>query len=253
MAVVIMILPAIAAEDVSQDDTEAVSASDDVAVTVTETDDASDSGSDDEIADETEEGEAAGETTTANAVPAPSGFLMDLPSADLAVEVTPEYQTAKAGDLVSWIVTFMNYGPDEAENTIANINILKGDIFYLGAICSYFNPFLMDEPQIVDSDIFDQLYNPVTGEFDIGTMLPGDIISVYVTGLALSDGEAILGAKITSDTYDPDLSNNVAFGYVNYAGEAAAAEKTLPATGNPIVMVLLALISIVGVTFSRKL
>jgi hypothetical protein len=266
-ALILMIIPAIAAEDATVDD-EAAAESDDVVLSESGADDSSETSSDtdDEIeADEEaelEEGEAAGEPVAVEAlVPAPSGFLMDLPAADVAVKVTPEYQTAEAGDLVVWAASFVNFGPDAAENPVGQVSLLEGNVAFVDAFATYINPLMgMTEAVPVPDELLALAFDPVTGIFDLsdlfldGTMAPGDVVTLYIIGQALDDGEAILGAAISSSTYDPDLSNNVDFGFVNYAGEsAAAAEETLPATGNPIAMALLALISIVGLTFGRRL
>lgn len=258
-ALILMIIPAIAAEDTAQDD-EAVAESDDVVLSESGADDSSETSTDtaDELQAEEgielEENQAAGEPAAAAPapaapalVPAPSGFLMNLPSADVAVSVTPEYQTAKAGDIVVWAASFFNFGPNVAEKALGQVKLLKGNIAYIDAFATYFNPE-MDEPVEIAVD-----FDPVTGIYDIGDMAIGRY-TLYIIGQALDDGEAILSASISSITYDPNPSNNVDTAYVNYAGEqAAAAEETLPAAGNPIAMALLALISIVGLTFGRRL
>lgn len=260
-ALILMIIPAIAAEDTAQDDG-TVSESDDVVLSESGADDSSETledtednlETDPEDLTELEEGQAAGEPAMVTApVPAPSGFLMDLPSADVAVEISPEFQTVNAGDLVMWAVSFTNYGPDIAENTIGKVALLEGNIYLLNVFATYFNPLYYDEPIPIPEEIIAEEFNPITGELNIGDMSPNDIITLYLVGQALDDGEAILFASVSSDTYDPNLDNNVDVAYVNYAGEAAAAEETLPAAGNPIAMALLALISIVGVTFGRRL
>lgn len=266
-ALILMVIPAIAAEDTAQDEG-AVSESDDVVLSESGADDSSETSTDtddeleadeeieDEDETELEEVPSAGEPTVdaAALVPTPSGFLMDLPSADVAVKVTPEYQTAKAGDLVVWAASFVNFGPDIAENAIGQVKLTKGDILLRDVFATYINPLRgMTEPILIDDDLLAQSFDPVTGILNIGDMLPGDVITLYLVGEALSDGEAILTASIFSDTYDPDLSNNVAPQADNAVEEAAAAEETLPAAGNPIAMALLALISIVGLTFGRRL
>lgn len=261
-ALILMIIPAIAAEDTAQDD-EAVAESDDVVLSESGADDSSETSTDtaDELqaeeGTELEENQAAGEPAAAApaAAPAlaiaPSGFLMDFSSAnvaDVAVIVTPEYQTAKTGDIVVWAASFINLGPEVAKNAVGQVSLLEGNIAYIDSFATYFNN-LMDKPEISD-----KIFDPVTGIFDIGDMGSGDIYTLYIIGQALDDGEAILSAAVFSDSYDPNPSNNVDFAYVNYAGEqAAAAEETLPAAGNPIAMALLALISIVGLTFGRRL
>jgi hypothetical protein len=261
-ALILMIIPAIAAEDTAQDD-EAAADSDDAVLTESGADDSSETSTDtdDELeaedATELEEGQAAGEPAAAVGalVPAPSGFMMDLPAADLAVKVTPEYQTAQAGDLVVWATDFVNFGPDVAEDVIGQVGLLQGNIAFYDAFATYFNALNgMTEPVSIPNDYLALIFDPITGIINLGDMAPGDVITLYIAGVALDDGQAIFAASIHSDTtYDPNPSNNVDFGYVNYAGEAAAAEETLPAAGNPIAMALLALISIVGLTFGRRL
>ena len=248
-ALIMMIIPAIAAEDTAQDE-EAVSESEDVVLSDV-ADDSSDTSADteDEVDDEVEldadeePGEAAGEPAAngipAVPVPAPSGFLMDLPAADLEVKVYPEIQKANVGDLVLWMVTVGNYGPNTAENSLVYVDILQGDILFL----DYF----------AEEGTFD----PYTGIWKVGD-IPAEMGSyLLIIGKALSDTNAALMAYAVSDTYDPNPYNNFDFGVVEFGGEVAAAEsvseETLPATGNPIAMALLALISIVGLTLGRRL
>ena len=79
---------------------------------------------------------------------------------------------------------------------------------------------------------------------------------------ALSAGTVINAAVVVSDTPDPNEDNNkdksvVTVEPVSPAPEAAKspvseAPATMHATGNPIVMVLLALLAVVGVTLRRK-
>ena len=251
IAMILILIPAIAAEDAAVDE-EPVSASDDVAVSESEPDDSSetladaDLEADDEAELADELGQAAGgepslyETESlAYPVPTPSGFLMDLPAADLEINVYPSVQYAKAGDYVLWLVDVINNGPDMAENAFAYINLVEGDIL------------------LVDYVENAGYYDPYTGVWNIGDMLPSEKVSLLILGQALSDSYATLFASVVSDTYDPDMSNNFAAAFVNYDGEVAAAaeevSEELPATGNPIVMALLALITMVGVSFGRKL
>lgn len=256
---ILILIPAIAAEDAAIDE-EPVSESavDDVAVSESEPDDLSETladtdAEDDLAADEEAETELADELgqaaggepslyeaqSLAYPVPTPSGFLMDLPAADLEVNIYPSVQYAKAGDYVLWLVDVINKGPDMAENVFAYVNLVQGDILLVN---------YMENAGY---------YDPYTGVWNIGDMLPSEKVSLLILGQALSDSYATLFASVVSDTYDPDMSNNFDSAFVNYDGEVAAAaeevSEELPATGNPIVMALLALITMVGVSFGRKL
>ena len=73
---------------------------------------------------------------------------------------------------------------------------------------------------------------------------------------ALTVGKHVNEAYVVSDTYDPDLSNNNDTAKVVVIDEEeppVPKVPTLPPTGNPILLVILSLLAIVGVNIKRKL
>lgn len=247
IALICMLVPVIAAEDV--DDTavtESVDASTDVvsedisaadeltadedATTVEE--DADDEDPDDEAADDegTEEGDEEDEGEVVD--DAEDGAEDE--SADLQISVIAPKNKVAVGDLAKFGILVYNNGPDAASNVVVRCALISGHMYVIKAV-------------------------PSQGEFDtyngiwyVGDLEPGEYAFLAIEGVVLSDEDLLLVATVTSDTPDPDESNNLAFGYIDVvAGEEPAAE-TLPATGNPIALALLALLSVAGVSLRRK-
>ena len=90
----------------------------------------------------------------------------------------------------------------------------------------------------------------------------GEEVVLIIECRALTEGTIINIAEVVSDTDDPDLNNNVDTSVVTVEKESknspqvtpdAPNAKTMPATGNPIVMVLLALLALAGVSIRRKI
>ena len=91
-------------------------------------------------------------------------------------------------------------------------------------------------------------------------MAPGEEVTLLLDAEALASGKIVVRASVESDTYDSDLSNN------NDSAEITVEEVIVPpeaepqvdnvptmhATGNPIAMVLLALIALAGAALRRK-
>ncbi|MER2013101.1 MAG: DUF11 domain-containing protein, partial [Methanobrevibacter sp.] len=164
-----------------------------------------------------------------------------LPEADLAITIVPDVTNVKVGDKVQYKVTVVNNGPDTAVNTRAVIELPK-ELKLLGF-----------EPSV-------GTYDPETGIWTIGDLAPGEEVTLLLDAEALASGKIVVRASVESDTYDSDLSNN------NDSAEITVEEVIVPpeaepqvdnvptmhATGNPIAMVLLALIALAGAALRRK-
>ena len=163
------------------------------------------------------------------------------PEADLVITVDPDRTDVTVGDKVKITITVVNNGPDTAVNTNAFIEI-------------------PDELRLLDFIPSKGTYDPETGIWTIGDLAPGEEVTLILNTEALKRGIVIVKASVTSDTYDSDLSNNndTADIMVNdtpeeeHNADGVSQTPKMHATGNPIVMVLLALLTIAGVTLRRK-
>ena len=163
------------------------------------------------------------------------------PEADLAITIEPDVTNVKVGDKVQYKVTVVNHGPDTAVNTRAVIELPK-ELKLLG-----FKPSR-------------GTYDPETGIWTIGDLAPGEEVTLLLDTEALASGKIVVKVSVESDTYESDLSNN------NDSAEITVEEVIVPpeaepqvdnvptmhATGNPIAMVLLALIALAGAALRRK-
>ena len=164
-------------------------------------------------------------------------------SADLEVIKTANVEKVKVGDKIVWTITVINHGPGVAKN-VRVADVAMGDIEY------------------VSSGASKGLFDPVSGIWIIGDMENGESAVLTLEFKALSAGTVINAAVVVSDTPDPNEDNNKDKSVVTVepVSPAPAAAKspvseapvTMHATGNPIVMVLLALLAVVGVTLRRK-
>lgn len=157
-------------------------------------------------------------------------------SADLKIVSIVTPQKLKVGDYAIFTFLVTNKGPDMAKNVVAYANVLKGDVLYISSYCSK------------------GIYDSYTGVWRIGDLESGDYAVLMVLGKVLTANPIYTVAYVTSATPDPDESNNYFMDIIDVEGgnDYAAESKTLPATGNPIVMVLLAVLTIVGVTVVKR-
>lgn len=147
--------------------------------------------------------------------------IEDVAVADVEVDVEPltenEYE-------IYWGVGVANNGPDTAYNTVVRVD--GSD-----------NLLLWDIPVISQGT-----YYPEYGVWDVGDLAAGDVAVMILDTLKMDEGPYWVDAIAVSDSADPDLSNNYDIAWVGL--DAAAAEETLPETGNPLAMALLALLAI---------
>ena len=156
-------------------------------------------------------------------------------SADLELIAFATPSKVKVGDYIIFNFMVINFGPDTAVNTIAYTGVSQGDIEFVDVF--------------FDKGIFD----PLSGIWLIGDMEPGEIATAMVICQVIGDTPIIFGGYVISDTPDPYMYNNFALEIVPVESEPAPEPESLPATGNPVMLALLALISIVGVSLRRKL
>ena len=164
-------------------------------------------------------------------------------SADLEVMKVANVENVKVGDKIIWTVTVVNHGPDAAKNVRVG-DVVFGDVEY------------------ISSEASKGLFDPVNGVWTIGDMENGETAVLTLEFKALSEGTVINAVKVVSDTPDSNEDNNKDDSVVTVESNNPAPETPnappskdpakMPATGNPIAIVLLALLAIAGVTLRRR-
>ena len=159
-------------------------------------------------------------------------------SAYLVLDNDADKENIHIGDYVTWIITVANLGPGTAKNV------------------KVFDQ-LPDGLKYIKHEASKGTFNPKTGIWDIGDISLGDYEFLFITTVALTLGEKVNNATITSDT--PNLNN------VTYEEEEIDVEEeddddndkdsidnSLKTVGNPILLVLISLFGCLIVTFKRK-
>ena len=164
---------------------------------------------------------------------------------DLKATKTANVKVIKIGGKVIWTITVTNQGTLNATNVKA-IDRLSKSLKYLSYTSTK------------------GTYNPSTGEWNIGDLNAGETATLTLTTKLLALGKITNSVSVTSNEKDVNKTNNYAnftVKAVNKSGNATnksfkkdstnfKADKT-HATGNPLFMIVLALIAIV-VSFKRK-
>ena len=143
-------------------------------------------------------------------------------------------------DHVTWEIVVTNLGPDTAVNTRV-IDVLPEGLQFV----SYYST----------RGIFD----PTTGVWTIGDVQNGEKVTLLIETIAVGTGLIINEARVESDTYDPDLTNNYDYDSVIVGDnpdesllQSPKSAAELPATGNPLVMLLIVFIALGTATFRRR-
>ena len=160
------------------------------------------------------------------------------PSADLSIE---KVVIAIDGEYVTWSIKVTNLGPDTAINTRAS-DVLSNALI------------------LVAYDLTTGSFDPNTGVWTIGDMQNGDVAILIIQTLVNATGTIVNEARVVSDTYDPNMTNNNDSDYIVVEDvpdveppvPAPKAVDVTPATGNPLIMVLLALFTLAVGTLRRK-
>ena len=164
------------------------------------------------------------------------------PEADLVITVEPDVTEVTVGETVVWTITVVNQGPDTAINSTAVV-------------------IVPDELKLLGFEPSKGSYDPSTGIWTIGDLAPGEEVTLLLGTETLVSGTFVVEAVTFCDTYESDLTNNYDAAEINVtepAGNETEPPVNVPvpprmhATGNPIVMVLLSLLAIVGLSLKRK-
>ncbi|WP_405294591.1 hypothetical protein [Methanobrevibacter sp.] len=188
------------------------------------------------------------------------------PEADVKVIKTVSNPKPSKGDTITWTITVVNFGPDAAK-----------DVFV--------SEYLPDGLKLLSAKESKGIYE--NGVWTIGTLDNGEMATLTLTTKVLvSQGTIENIVVVNSTTYDPNMSNNKDIEFTNpkdsseddddeddnynpdydkYKGEGDIDEDSnldkqsksvsnpkMHATGNPILIVLLALLAAVGISLRRK-
>uniref|UniRef100_UPI00386EB501 hypothetical protein n=1 Tax=Methanobrevibacter sp. TaxID=66852 RepID=UPI00386EB501 len=153
------------------------------------------------------------------------------PEADLVLTKDVNNKRVTVGDKVTFTIVVSNLGPDTAVNTRAY------DV-------------LPDGLKLISFKVSRGSYDPETGIWTIGDMKMGERASLTIVAEALITGVIVNEAYVESDTYDPNMTNNYDNATVTVVKDYNPPH--LHETGNPIVMVLLSVLAVVGISLRRK-
>ena len=154
----------------------------------------------------------------------------------LSVKVEVLDKNVKVGDTFRVKVTVRNTGENHAENVIAAVAFAD------------LNEKQDKSFKLVDDDDYNVQSEDGLFLIPIGFLGSGDYEEVILTFLATEPGEKIVAAAVLADNMDfsPDMVDNTTITVSeDSSNHAAAASKTLPATGNPLALLAIALICIV--------
>ena len=170
---------------------------------------------------------------------------------DLEIHIVADKSEIYVGDNIVYTVTVINNGPSDAINTIANILIPNAlSIFSYNATKGTF-------------DI-------TSGNWSIGNLTNGEKVVLTFVAKALNEGNSTVYVNVTSETFEVIMENNYDNVTVKVLKKAAPIDPdkqvhpdgsssdnecgksvNLPNTGNPLVMLLLCILSVIFVG-SRK-
>lgn len=174
-----------------------------------------------------------------------------LPIIDLEIIKIVDKTDVFVGDKVTFTITVINHGPDTAVNTRMTDVLPKG-------------------LKLVSFKVSRGSFDSATGIWSIGDLKPGESVQMFIVAEALITGHIINNASVISDTPEEDLSNNNDSAAIdvreipenhtvppkdNHTVTPVKAVDSVPklhATGNPILMVLMALCVMIGTTIRRK-
>jgi uncharacterized repeat protein (TIGR01451 family) len=117
--------------------------------------------------------------------------------ADLVIAKTVSNPTPNVGDAITYTVSLFNDGPSAATNVTVD-DLLPAQVAFVSAIPSQ------------------GTYNPGTGIWNVGTVIPGTPQTLTITASVTSPNPQANAASIShADQFDPDTNNNSAIASVD--------------------------------------
>ena len=170
---------------------------------------------------------------------------------DLEIHIVADKSEIYVGDNVVYTVTVINNGPSDAINTIANI-------------------LIPNTLSILSYNATKGTFDITSGNWSIGNLTNGEKVVLTFVAKALNEGNSTVYVNVTSETFEVTMENNYDNVTVKVLKKAAPigpdkpvhpdgsssdnegkGSVNLPNTGNPLVMLLLCILSVIFVG-SRK-
>ena len=170
---------------------------------------------------------------------------------DLEIHIVADKSEIYVGDNIVYTVTVINNGPSDAINTIANI-------------------LIPNALSILSYNATKGTFDITSGNWSIGNLTNGEKVVLTFVAKALNEGNSTVYVNVTSETFEVILENNYDNVTVkvlkkaapigpdkqvhpdgSYSDNECGKSVNLPNTGNPIVMLLLCILSVIFVG-SRK-
>ena len=170
---------------------------------------------------------------------------------DLEIRIVADKSEIYVGDNVVYTVTVINNGPSDAINTIANI-------------------LIPNALSILSYNATKGTFDKTSGNWSIGNLTNGEKVVLTFVAKALNEGNSTVYVNVTSETFEVIMENNYDNVTVKVLKKAApigpdkqvhpdgsssdnegGKSVNLPNTGNPLVMLLLCILSVIFVG-SRK-
>ena len=170
---------------------------------------------------------------------------------DLEIHIVADKSEIYVGDNVVYTVTVINNGPSDAINTIANI-------------------LIPNALSILSYNATKGIFDITSGNWSIGNLTNGEKVVLTFVAKALNEGNSTVYVNVTSETFEVIMENNYDNVTVKVLKKAApigpdkqvhpdgsssdnecGKSVNLPNTGNPLVMLLLCILSVIFVG-SRK-
>ena len=170
---------------------------------------------------------------------------------DLEIHIVADKSEIYVGDNVVYTVTVINNGPSDAINTIANI-------------------LIPNALSILSYNATKGTFDITSGNWSIGNLTNGEKVVLTFVAKALNEGNSTVYVNVTSETFEVTMENNYDNVTVKVLKKAAPigpdkpvhpdgsssdnegkGSVNLPNTGNPLVMLLLCILSVIFVG-SRK-
>ena len=170
---------------------------------------------------------------------------------DLEIHIVADKSEIYVGDNIVYTVTVINNGPSDAINTIANI-------------------LIPNALSILSYNATKGTFDITSGNWSIGNLTNGEKVVLTFVAKALNEGNSTVYVIVTSETFEVIMENNYDNVTVKVLKKAApigpdkqvhpdgsssdnecGKSVNLPNTGNPLVMLLLCILSVIFVG-SRK-
>ena len=170
---------------------------------------------------------------------------------DLEIHIVADKSEIYVGDNIVYTVTVINNGPSDAINTIANI-------------------LIPNALSILSYNATKGTFDITSGNWSIGNLTNGEKVVLTFVAKALNEGNSTVYVNVTSETFEVIMENNYDNVTVKVLKKSApigpdkqvhpdgsssdnegGKSVNLPNTGNPLVMLLLCILSVIFVG-SRK-